>query len=80
MSRKIFYNANKKLETDLVSMGFKLQKTDTEANYFTNKKGNQIKVDSEYNRITLLNNKGFVVDFGTTFTKLQLDKFAEGDN
>lgn len=80
MSRNIFFNTNNTFEEYLKSNGFQHRHVDSECKYYVNEKGNQVKLNYEVGIITLLNKNGYVIDYSSTFTKTQIDKFSEGDN
>lgn len=75
-----FFKANKSFEDYIKAIGFQHVNVDSDNKYFTNDKGNQIKIDSETGIISLLNNKGYVVDYSSTYSNKQIDNFAKGDN
>lgn len=75
-----FFKVNKSFEEYLKANGFKHRNVDSDSKYFSNDKGNQVKINFETGIITLLNSKGYVVDYSSTYSNKQIDKFAKGEN
>lgn len=77
---------NKRFITDrkfvnyIKQLGFQHHVAESDKKYYTNSLGNQIKIDYDNGIITLLNAKGNVVDYSSSFTDTQINKFAENDN
>ena len=75
-----FFSANKSFVDYITMLGFKNREADSEERYYVNEKGNQIKIHYQTGLITLLNNTGHIVDFSSTFTNEQIDKFSIKEN
>ena len=80
MGKPKFFRANKAFVDYIKVIGFQYRHVDGKSQYYTNKRGNQIRIDYENGIISLLNNKGYVVDYSSTFTNEQIDNFARKDN
>lgn len=71
-----FFSADKSFVDYITMTGFQFKETDSEKKYYVNKHGKQIRIDFNSKLITLLDKKGYVVDFSSTFTNEQIDKFS----
>lgn len=67
--------ANKTLINFLPMAGFKRQRVDSDRLYFTNKDGNQIKVDLRSKDIFFINSKGFTIKETSVTTDEELLNF-----
>jgi len=76
---KIF-RADKSFEDYIRKIGFKHHNSNSDDKYFTNKKGNQIKIHFNSGIISLLNSRGFVVDYSSSYSLKQIDSFSKRDN
>ena len=71
-----FFSADKSFVDYITMIGFQFRETDSEKKYYVNKHGKQIRIDFESGDITLLDRRGYVVDFSNHFTNEQIDKFS----
>jgi hypothetical protein len=80
MGKEKFFRANESFVDYIQMIGFQHRHVDSEKQYYVNSKGNQIRIDYESGIIALLNSRGNVVDYSSTFTNNQIDNFARKDN
>lgn len=60
----------------LKHIGYKRTNVPSGNKYFTNEKGNQVRVDEKRNLIGLLNKKGLLVCEDSTFSSREIDYFS----
>ena len=72
-----FYTANEDFKTYLLANGFTFHdREEPEVCYYTHHAtGNQVKVDTNINLVTLLDQNGSLVDSSSSFTDNQIQKF-----
>ena len=72
-----FYKPGKELTKLLTSLDFKHCPTvpNIKIHYFVNKTGHHIKIDNESSMITLLNKKGALIAYSSTFTEKEIMNF-----
>ena len=71
-----FFTADKSFIDYITIIGFVHREVDSEKKYYVNSKGKQIKIDYSNGLITLMNKNGNTVDYSSTFTNEQIDKFS----
>lgn len=60
----------------LKHIGYKRTNVPSENKYFTNEKGNQVRIDEKRNLIGLLNKKGLLVCEDSVFSSREIDYFS----
>lgn len=71
-----FFTADKSFIDYITILGFVHREVDSEKKYYVNSKGKQIKIDYSNGLITLMNKNGNTIDYSSTFTNEQIDKFS----
>jgi len=80
MNKIRYFKANKALTDYIRKAGFKHHYTNSREQYYTNKEGNQIRIDYKSGIITFLDSKGYSIEYSTVFTSSQIDNFAMKNN
>lgn len=80
MAKLKTFKANDTFVEFIKGLGFQYRHVDSEKQYYVNQRGNQIKIDRDTGIITLLNSRGYVVDYSNVYTSKQISEFAEKDN
>ena len=71
-----FFTADKSFIDYITILGFVHREVDSEKKYYVNSKGKQIKINYSKGLITLMNKNGNTIDYSSTFTNEQIDKFS----
>lgn len=71
------FEANESFVDYITIVGFQKRQVNSDNDYYVNDNGNQIRIDNSSGIISLLNNKGYTVDFATVFSSEQIDSFAK---
>ena len=74
-----FYTANRELSKYLLGLGLEFHDRECEDfKYYTqHETGNQVKLDLKDNLVTLLDAKGGVVDYSSSYTDSQINTFLK---
>jgi len=80
MSIKKFFKANTTFVEYIQSIGFKHHQINGTKQYYVNDKGNQIKIDFTDGIISLLDNKGYTIDYSNVFNNKQIEDFTNSSS
>ena len=74
-----FYRANKELGEYLVELGLTFHdREESDVKYYTDHtSGKQVKINTENRLVTFLDSQGEPVDYSSSFTDNQINKFLE---